>query len=189
MSRRTTAVAFALAFLAVLESRCATDDRRAPADGADGTLDATTDGDSADGDAAPEPTIPCDKIVSAWKDFVQQHHSCTTKQDCVLVGGADNWCTCGYAIGEAGGDPISANALSDAESYLESFKICRSAKYPFGCFNDHGPATNLRCELGVCMADPQYCGFPEAAPPDGDLDSQVESEAPADAATIDAVAE
>jgi len=186
MSRRIRAAGVALAFLAVLESRCAPDEQSTSADG---TLDATTDSDSADADAAPEPKIPCAKVIAAWKDFVEQHRSCATKEDCVLVGGADNWCTCGYAIGQAGGDPISAGALSDAEPFLESFGICRSANFPFGCFNDHGPATNLRCELGLCTADMQFCGPPEAAPPDADLDSPAEGDAAGDATTGDAAVE
>jgi hypothetical protein len=177
MSIRATTAVLALTGSALFQVRCATDDPVVPPHGTHDAApeadapnadahDATGESDAPDGDALPNSQVPCDKLLSVWKDFVQQNRACTTAKDCALVGGADNWCSCGYAIGDPGGDPISAGAVPDTQSYLDRFKACRAENYPFGCANDHGPATNLRCESGVCRADPQYCGFPDVAPPD-----------------------
>lgn len=124
----------------------------------------------------PDPLAGCKTLAEEWAAFVATHRSCGSVADCTVVGGAGGavWCVnCSPSIGDGSGDPIANSALPEAEPYLAKFHACVVADLWDGCTWDAAPAKNLRCEDGVCKADPGSCHVLDApvGEPDAELDA------------------
>lgn len=131
--------------------------------------DASTDSDFDATQDAPPPVTGCDSVRAEWSEFVSTHRACKTSADCTVVGGAGHWMSwcvnCEPAIGTGSGDPIAISALSQAQAYLSKFAQCIASGQLTQCGWDSAPATNLRCEQDMCMADAAFCHTFDSGPP------------------------
>jgi len=111
----------------------------------------------------------CTTLPNRWQTFVEQHRSCATSADCTLVGGVGT-CNCAPFLGInfGSGDAISASALDKIQVLLDEFSSPACASFRRShTICDAGPAGNLRCEKGICLADSRSCLF---SPPDAAVD-------------------
>lgn len=130
----------------------------------DGAVDRSSDA-PGDGDVTPL----CDALQEDWRAFVAQHRGCSVSADCTLVAGAGA-CDClfpglGRPIGNASGDAIASAAATSARVYLDQWSDLGCNQLMKYCVYDAGPAKNLRCDQGECVADNGYCNAPPLPEP------------------------
>jgi hypothetical protein len=120
--------------------------------------------------------MPCYCLRKAWSFFASTNGDCSSAADCVLVGGTGT-CECAPTPGEPGGDPISAEALSEAQAYMTAYQNCLahgSLTSIIAC--DSAPSINLRCELGRCVADSASCSLADAGSDAAETDATADAD-------------
>jgi hypothetical protein len=128
--------------------------------------DADTEMD-AGSDASDVEGLTCENIESEFRRLVDANQACTQDSDCTLVGGTGS-CNCTPVLGNGSGTAINENAAGTAVTYIDFFDSnCADS---FGTC-DAAPASNLRCEEGVCRADSESCLSTFDAGPESDATS------------------
>ena len=96
--------------------------------------------------------LACGTLFSDFQTYAVQNRACEDVSECVVVGGAGG-CGCSHAL-HGSGLAINREARDGVGQFWDRLAACFPDGYGI-C--DAAPATNLRCAIGMCVADSASC--------------------------------